>query len=127
MKKTLKIGLLGLLFASSLKITASEIIFCDPPKKISAKNEKSGTKPEIICYGRLEAGQPSQKVSILDRGANLVATGLILKLENSSASIKLVERRDDKPVLKGFTVVIHDDSGKSDLQKAAAFSFSDEK
>ncbi len=75
----------------------------------------------------MEAGQPSQKVSILDRGANLVATGLILKLENSSASIKLVERRDDKPVLKGFTVVIHDDSGKSDLQKAAAFSFSDEK
>lgn len=115
-KKSIKIiNLCFMLIALSegLVANASEIILCRPKAK--------------ECLARLEAGEVGQLVTIKGEGQKIITNlAKITKIENGVATLK-VEPWPIIPILKDYLVVIHDDSGKSNAQNAASFSFSDDK
>ncbi len=79
------------------------------------------TKDGQSCVVKVDEGVIGDRVRIMDSKARKIAEGTIQKRKGSYAIVKISEYQ--KPILKGYPVIVEIDAEGSSLQWAASFSF----
>lgn len=107
-KPIFRTALIAALFGLSAKVSMASTVY-------------NCTRDSSSCVIKVEEGVAGDKVRILDSKARKVAEGVIKKRKGSYAIVKIVDFQ--KPILKGYPVIVNVDAEGSSMQWAASFSF----